>query len=138
MWLPLACLLPGTWPATQVYALNGSQTSDPLVLRLALNPLNHTSQGCLFFLLFPCLAFHIILGVYIGLITLENNLMKSPKTEHAVSPAARASTPRSSAKRNMKPMSTQTLAPECCHQLYSSHKLLTFIVKATHSHTRNH
>ena len=26
-------------------ALTGNQTSDPLVLRLALNPLSHTSQG---------------------------------------------------------------------------------------------
>ena len=35
----------GTWPATQACALTGNQTSDPLVHRLALNPLSHTSQG---------------------------------------------------------------------------------------------
>ena len=43
------CLSPahpllGTWPATQACALPGNQTSDPLVCRLALNPLSHTSQ----------------------------------------------------------------------------------------------
>ena len=47
VWLPLACPLLGTWPATQVCALTGNWTSDPLVLRLALNPLSHTSQGCI-------------------------------------------------------------------------------------------
>ena len=31
--------------ATQACALTGDQTSDPLVLRLVLNPLSHTSQG---------------------------------------------------------------------------------------------
>ena len=31
--------------ATQACALTGNWTSDPLVLRLALNPLSHTSQG---------------------------------------------------------------------------------------------
>ena len=31
-------------PATQACALTGSRTSDPLVHRLALNPLSHTSQ----------------------------------------------------------------------------------------------
>ena len=34
-----------TWSATQTCALTGNQTSDPLVLRLVLNPLSHTSQG---------------------------------------------------------------------------------------------
>ena len=46
MWMPLTRPLLGTWPATQAYALTGNQTSNPLVLRLALNPLSHTSQGC--------------------------------------------------------------------------------------------
>ena len=35
----------GTWPATQACALTGNGTSDPLVHRLVLNPLSHTSQG---------------------------------------------------------------------------------------------
>ena len=35
----------GTWPATQTCALTKNRTSDPLVCRLALNPLSHTSQG---------------------------------------------------------------------------------------------
>ena len=34
-----------TWPATQACALTGKGTGDPLVLRPALNPLSHTSQG---------------------------------------------------------------------------------------------
>ena len=44
VWLPLLCPLLGTWPATQACALTKSLTSDPLILRLALNPLIHTSQ----------------------------------------------------------------------------------------------
>ena len=35
----------GTWPASQAYALTGNRTGEPLVLRPALNPLSHTSQG---------------------------------------------------------------------------------------------
>ena len=38
----------GTWPTTQACALTGNQTSDPLVSRLALNPLSHSSQGSTF------------------------------------------------------------------------------------------
>ena len=38
---------PPTWPATQAHALSGNRTSDPLICRPALNPLSHTSQGCL-------------------------------------------------------------------------------------------
>ena len=45
VWLPLMHPLLGTWPATQACALTGNQTSDPLVHKPALNPLNHTSQG---------------------------------------------------------------------------------------------
>ena len=43
VWLPLVCLLLETWPAAQACVLTGNQTSNPLVCRLALNPLNHTS-----------------------------------------------------------------------------------------------
>ena len=35
------------WPTTQVCALTGYQTSDPLIHRPALNPVSHNSQGCL-------------------------------------------------------------------------------------------
>ena len=42
-WLPLACPQLGTWSATQACALNWA--SDLLILRLALNPLSHTSRG---------------------------------------------------------------------------------------------
>ena len=55
MWLPLTHPLLGTWPATQACALTGNRTNDPLVLRLALNPLNHTSQGCLLYFFFKSL-----------------------------------------------------------------------------------
>ena len=44
-WLSLACPQLGTWPATQACALTGNPTSDPLVCRIALNPLSYTSQG---------------------------------------------------------------------------------------------
>ena len=43
--LPLEHPPPGAWPATQARALTGNQTSNPLVHRLALSPLSHTSQG---------------------------------------------------------------------------------------------
>ena len=43
--LPLECPLLGTWPATQACALTGNGTGDPLVCRLVLHPLSHTSQG---------------------------------------------------------------------------------------------
>ena len=45
MWLPLMCPLLGTWPTAQAGALTGNQTGDPLVLRVELNPLSHTSQS---------------------------------------------------------------------------------------------
>ena len=45
VWLPLVYPLLRTWPATQAFALTGNQTSNPLVFRLALDPLSHTSQG---------------------------------------------------------------------------------------------
>ena len=35
----------GTWLAAQACALTGNQICDPLVHRLELNPLSHTSQG---------------------------------------------------------------------------------------------
>ena len=38
-------LLLETWPTTQAHALTGTQTCNPWVCRLALNPLNHTNQG---------------------------------------------------------------------------------------------
>ena len=42
----------GTWPTTQACALTGNRTCDPLVCRLALNPLSHHSQGCLILFFF--------------------------------------------------------------------------------------
>ena len=45
VWLPLTRPILGTWPAAQAGALTGNQTSDPLVCRLLLSPLSHTSQG---------------------------------------------------------------------------------------------
>ena len=45
VWLPLGHHQLGTRPATQACALTGNRTSGPLVRRLVLNPLSHTSQG---------------------------------------------------------------------------------------------
>ena len=45
VWLPLTVPALGTWPATQACGLTGNLTSDPLVRRLALNPLGHTSRA---------------------------------------------------------------------------------------------
>ena len=45
VWLPLKHPLLGTWPTTQACALTRNRTSNPLILRLALSPLSHTSQG---------------------------------------------------------------------------------------------
>ena len=48
VWLPLMCPTTGDlaqWLATQECALTGNRTSDPLVHRLVLSPLSHTSQG---------------------------------------------------------------------------------------------
>ena len=45
VWLPLMHSSLGTRPATQACAPTGNPTSDPLVHRLAFNPLSHTSQG---------------------------------------------------------------------------------------------
>ena len=50
VWFPLECPHLGTWPATQVCALTRNWTGNPLVCRLALNPLSHTSQGKKLFL----------------------------------------------------------------------------------------
>ena len=48
----IASLVPpsGDLATTQACALTGNQTSDPLVHRLVLNPLRHTSQGYFKFL----------------------------------------------------------------------------------------
>ena len=45
VWLPLMHPLLGLWPATQACALTGNQTGNPLIYRLPVNPLSHTSQG---------------------------------------------------------------------------------------------
>ena len=45
VWLPLARPLLETWPTTQACVLTRNRTSNPLVCRLALSPLSHTSQG---------------------------------------------------------------------------------------------
>ena len=66
-WLPLACHQLGTWPATQACALTGNQTSDPLVHRLALNPVSHTSQGLIIvfqYNRYPCNPGYFIFCTY--------------------------------------------------------------------------
>ena len=47
--LPLSLPLLGTWPTTQACALTGNRTGHPLIRRLALNPLSHSSQGRILF-----------------------------------------------------------------------------------------
>ena len=54
MWLPL--LRP--WPTTQICALTGNQTGDPLVRRPVLSPLSHTSQG------WTCCFLHVLCFMY--------------------------------------------------------------------------
>ena len=44
VWLPLACPVLGTWPATHACALTGNPIGDPLVHRPVLNSLSHISQ----------------------------------------------------------------------------------------------
>ena len=52
MWLPLTCPHMGTWPTTQACALTWNLIGDPLVFRLVLIALSHTSQGLrLYFIL---------------------------------------------------------------------------------------
>ena len=51
MWLPLVYPLLGTRPATQACALTGNPTNDPLLHSLALDPLSHTSQSPMHFLI---------------------------------------------------------------------------------------
>ena len=50
--LPLVHPLLGALPTTQVCALTGNRTSDPLVHRVVLNLLIHTSQGGKFWFTF--------------------------------------------------------------------------------------
>ena len=45
LWLPLAHPQPGIWPATHACTRPGNRTNDPLIRRLVLSPLSHTSQG---------------------------------------------------------------------------------------------
>ena len=48
VWLPLKGSLLETWPDTQACAVTGNWTGNPLGHRLALDPLNHTSQGVMY------------------------------------------------------------------------------------------
>ena len=57
VWLSLTYPLLGTWPTTQAHALTGNRTGNPLVHRLVLNPLSHTSQGT--FTFYSCVPEHI-------------------------------------------------------------------------------
>ena len=80
MWLPLTCPLLGTWLATQACALTGNRTGNPLVRRLALDPLSHTSQGSIFN--FITLFFSITIYPLIPLPPLPTPL--PPCTHHTV------------------------------------------------------
>ena len=48
-WLTLSHPQLGTWPVNQACALTQNEISDLSFLRLVLNPLSHTSQGCTVF-----------------------------------------------------------------------------------------
>ena len=48
VWVPPTYPALGAWPTAQTCALTRNRTSNPLVCRLALNPLRHTSQGSFF------------------------------------------------------------------------------------------
>ena len=60
--LPLMYPQPGTWPATQAYALTGNRTGNLLVCGTTPNPLSHTSQVCSFFL-----SLFFLLGIFLGM-----------------------------------------------------------------------
>ena len=62
--LPLACPQPDTWPTTQACAPTGNRTCVPLVRRrLALNPLNHTSQGMIIYTFLTLLYCYCLISV---------------------------------------------------------------------------
>ena len=76
--LPLVHPLPGTWPVTQACALTGNQTGYPLVCRLALSPLSHTSQGIS--VEFSVKLFHSYIMFFL-ILQMRNNLkLKSYKS----------------------------------------------------------
>ena len=56
VWLPLVCSLLGTWPTTQACALTGNRTGNPMVRRLPLSPLSHSSPGPSMLLVWDCYA----------------------------------------------------------------------------------
>ena len=49
-----------TRSTTQACALTGNQTSGPLILRLALNPLSHTSSGKRFLPIFAYVGYSYV------------------------------------------------------------------------------
>ena len=63
VWLPLLCSSPGARLATQMCALTGNWTNDPLVRRPALNPLSHTNQGRSALLYFYLASVLALMGV---------------------------------------------------------------------------
>ena len=55
----------GAWPTIQTCALTGNRTGRPLVRRLVLNPLSHTSKAFFFFFKLSCKFFkRVNLTVY--------------------------------------------------------------------------
>ena len=67
VWLPLTRPLLGTLPETQACALTGNGTGDPLVHRLALNLLTHTSQVCSLHFWVPFFIIELTILGYISL-----------------------------------------------------------------------
>ena len=71
MWLPLTWPLLGIWPTTQACALTGNRIRYPLVCRLVLNPVSHTSQGRILFLI---LTLGILFMICLGMVLFGSNL----------------------------------------------------------------
>ena len=85
MWWPLAHPLLGTWPTTQVCALTGNRTGDPLVCRLALNPhqpgLEDISLKCLVLYLAPrTKLYQCIIIIADAVVLVVAALVRAPST----------------------------------------------------------
>ena len=84
VWLPLPCPLLGTWPATQACTLTGNQTGNPLVHRLALNPLSHTSKGLLLSYMNYLYVFILTICLTVSQVLLESWTGKSLQVHFVV------------------------------------------------------
>ena len=79
VWLSPAHPPLGTWSATQAYALTGNWTSNPLVHRPTLNPLNYASQGYAFIFNFVLLVDYLFIHFFLDKQNQENGKCNSSK-----------------------------------------------------------